>query len=53
MPSSPVVDSVTTRLNAFLSRMRSDGEAYGPDADVFLDDSAATLQGGKRLRARF
>ncbi len=53
MPSSPVVESVTTRLNAFLSRMRSDGEAYGPDAAVFLDAAAATLQGGKRLRARF
>ena len=53
MPSSSVVDTVTTRLNAFLASMRSEADAYGPDAAVFIDAAASTLHGGKRLRARF
>lgn len=53
MPTSQVVDAVTARLDAFVSLMRAGGDEYGPDAVLFLDAAAATLQGGKRLRARF
>ncbi|WP_417556425.1 polyprenyl synthetase family protein [Microbacterium sp.] len=53
MPSSPVSDAVAARIDAFLARMRSAGGEYGPDAVLFLDAAAATLAGGKRLRARF
>jgi len=53
VPSSPVSDAVAARIDAFLARMRSAGGEYGPDAVLFLDAAAATLAGGKRLRARF
>lgn len=53
MSTSPVIDAVAARLTAFLTRLRAEGEVYGPDAGLFLDAAAATLQGGKRLRARF
>ncbi|GAA2888554.1 geranylgeranyl pyrophosphate synthase IdsA [Microbacterium esteraromaticum] len=33
--------------------MRSRSTEYGPDAETFLGAAAATLSGGKRLRARF
>lgn len=48
-----VPDAVAERLDRFLSRMRTESADYGPDALGFLDAAAATLDGGKRLRARF
>ncbi|MBT2486349.1 MULTISPECIES: polyprenyl synthetase family protein [unclassified Microbacterium] len=48
-----VPDFVAERLDHFLSRMRTESADYGPDALGFLDAAAATLDGGKRLRARF
>lgn len=53
MPTSLVSDAVAERLDAFLSRIRSGSSEYGPEAELFLDAAAATLRGGKRLRARF
>ncbi|MEV7633204.1 polyprenyl synthetase family protein [Microbacterium sp. NPDC089318] len=53
MPSSPVIDAVAERLDLFLQSIRSRSAEYGPDAELFLDAAASTLQGGKRLRARF
>lgn len=51
--SSPVPDAVATHLARFLARMREEASDYGPDAAAFLDAAAGTLDGGKRLRARF
>ncbi|QMU98474.1 polyprenyl synthetase family protein [Microbacterium esteraromaticum] len=53
VPSSPVTDAIADRLDHFLQSIRSRGAEYGPDAELFLGAAAATLQGGKRLRARF
>lgn len=53
MSSSLVTDAVAERLDRFVQSIRSRSAEYGPDADLFLDAAAATLQGGKRLRARF
>ena len=53
MPPSPVSDAVAEQLDLFLQSIRSRSAEYGPDAEVFIGAAAATLQGGKRLRARF
>ncbi|MEU4015407.1 polyprenyl synthetase family protein [Microbacterium sp. NPDC028030] len=50
---SPVPGAVAARLDLFLARMREESSDHGPDAVAFLDAAAATLEGGKRLRARF
>ncbi|AZH78918.1 geranylgeranyl pyrophosphate synthase [Microbacterium sp. Y-01] len=52
-PSSPVPDAVAARLTRFLGRMREESQEYGADAAAFLEAAAGTLDGGKRLRARF
>ncbi len=44
---------VGRRLESFLARMREEATALGPDALTFTEAAAGTLQGGKRLRARF
>jgi geranylgeranyl diphosphate synthase type I len=51
--SSPVPEAVANRLERFLTRMRDESGGYGDDALRFLDAAAETLDGGKRLRARF
>ena len=51
-PSS-VADSVARSLDEFVSRVRAEADPYGPDGRRFIDAAAATLSGGKRLRARF
>jgi len=51
--SSPVPGAVAAHLDRFLTRMRAESTEYGPDAAAFLDAAAGTLEGGKRLRARF
>lgn len=51
--SSQVQQAVTTRLDRFLAGLQSESAEYGPDAALFLDAAGQTLQGGKRLRARF
>jgi len=51
--STPVQDAVSARLDRFLSALGSEAQEYGPDAEMFFASAAATLQGGKRLRARF
>ncbi|WP_347271927.1 polyprenyl synthetase family protein [Microbacterium sp. H1-D42] len=53
MSSSFVIDAVAARLDLFLAEIRSRSAEYGPDAVLFLDAAADTLEGGKRLRARF
>lgn len=44
---------VASRLDDFVTRMRAETADYGPDAASFIDAASQTLQGGKRLRARF
>lgn len=51
--ASPVPDAVAARLGGFLDRMRAESGEYGPDSTRLLAAAAATLDGGKRLRARF
>lgn len=53
MSPSLVIDAVAERLDLFVQSMRLRSAEYGPDAELFLNAAAATLQGGKRLRARF
>ncbi|KJQ54875.1 Octaprenyl-diphosphate synthase [Microbacterium sp. SA39] len=50
---SPVPDEVAARLDLFLSSTRTESQGYGLEAAAFLEAAAATLTGGKRLRARF
>lgn len=51
--SHRVIDQVRDRLDAFSARMREETATYGPEAAAFLSAVTATLDGGKRLRARF
>ncbi|XRD70754.1 polyprenyl synthetase family protein [Microbacterium esteraromaticum] len=51
--SSLALDAVAARLGRFLDEIRGSSAEYGPDAALFIDAAAATLAGGKRLRARF
>lgn len=51
--SSPVPGAVTAHLDRFLVRMHAESSEYGPQAEAFLQAAARTLEGGKRLRARF
>lgn len=53
--SSPalIIDAVAARLQLFVERMEAESEEYGPDAETLAAAAAATLAGGKRLRARF
>jgi len=53
VPASPVIDAVAEHLDRFIADMRHRGAEYGPDSVLFFDAAAATLRGGKRLRARF
>lgn len=54
MPSpSQVQDAITAHLAHFLKTVSAESAEYGPDAALFIDAAAHTLQGGKRLRARF
>jgi geranylgeranyl diphosphate synthase type I len=48
-----VHDSIARALEHFLDRMRAEAADYGPDGRRFVESAAATLSGGKRLRARF
>ncbi|WP_363316502.1 polyprenyl synthetase family protein [uncultured Microbacterium sp.] len=50
---SPVLDRISTRLDAFVERMRAETADYGAEARAFVLAAADTLRGGKRLRARF
>lgn len=51
--SASVPDAVAARLDGFVDRIRAEAIEYGPDAASLIDAGAATLTGGKRLRARF
>ncbi|MFC4137417.1 MULTISPECIES: polyprenyl synthetase family protein [unclassified Microbacterium] len=51
--SQSVSEAVAARLELFLEDRRTDAAEYGPDGAAFLDAAAATLVGGKRLRASF
>ncbi|GAA1523905.1 geranylgeranyl diphosphate synthase type I [Microbacterium ginsengiterrae] len=51
--STQVQQAVATRLDRFFDGLRTESAEYGPDAALFLDAADETLQGGKRLRARF
>lgn len=50
---SHVQDAVSARLERFLTVLGSESAEHGPDAGIFIDSATETLQGGKRLRARF
>lgn len=54
MPTSHrVQDAVAERLARTLRDLADEAAAYGPEGRLFLAEAAATLHGGKRLRARF
>lgn len=44
---------MSDRLDRFVTALGSETAPYGPDAAMFIASAVATLQGGKRLRARF
>ncbi|MEZ3160891.1 polyprenyl synthetase family protein [Microbacterium sp. BWT-B31] len=52
-PSSDPVEVVSQRLDIFVTERRADAAAMGAEAVLFVDAAAATLRGGKGLRARF
>jgi geranylgeranyl diphosphate synthase type I len=52
-PSTQVQQAVATSLDLFIRDVRAESAEYGPDAALFVDSAVETLQGGKRLRARF
>lgn len=51
--SHQVQQAVATRLDRFTAGVRAESAEYGADAALFIESTVATLQGGKRLRARF
>jgi len=51
--SSQVQQAVLTSLDRFAADVRAESAEYGPDAPLFIESAVQTLQGGKRLRARF
>ncbi len=54
MHSSPSVpDAVIARLDRFLLSRRTEAATHGEDALLLVDAAARSLNGGKRLRARF
>lgn len=52
-PSPDPVEAISQRLDIFVSAQRRTARELGPEAALFVDAAAATLQGGKRLRGRF
>lgn len=52
-PTADPIEAVSQRLARFVGSQRSAWEISGPETQVFLDAAADTLEGGKRLRARF
>lgn len=54
MPTSPEpIEAVSQRLDNFVSEQISYASALGSEAEKMARAGAASLQGGKRLRARF
>ncbi len=51
--SLPLVEAISQRLDRFTSLRREEASDLGPEALAFVEQAAASLQGGKRLRARF
>lgn len=51
-PAAPI-EAVSQRLEGFAQQQRAAAAEWGDEATLFVDAAAATLQGGKRLRARF
>ena len=51
--SADPIEAVSQRLGRFVGTQRSSWAEAGPEARLFLDAAARTLEGGKRLRARF
>lgn len=52
-PPLPLVEEISQRLDSFISARRGEATELGSDGLAFADHAAASLQGGKRLRARF
>ena len=50
---SDAIEAVSQRLDNFAAFQSRDTAEMGPDAGDFIAASAAAIQGGKRLRARF
>jgi len=51
--SADPIEAVSQRLGRFVGAQRASWADAGPEARIFLDAAARTLEGGKRLRARF
>ncbi|MFL0412277.1 polyprenyl synthetase family protein [Microbacterium paludicola] len=52
-PSLPLVEAISQRVDRFTAQRREEAAELGPEGLTFVDHAAASLQGGKRLRARF
>ncbi|MER7797683.1 polyprenyl synthetase family protein [Microbacterium sp. NPDC096154] len=52
-PSVPLVEAISQRLDSFTSLRLAEAEELGSEALLFTRQAAASLRGGKRLRARF
>lgn len=52
-PSLPLVEEISQRLDKFLAIRRAEASELGSEGVGFVEQAAASLQGGKRLRARF
>ncbi|WP_345750621.1 polyprenyl synthetase family protein [Microbacterium rhizophilus] len=51
--SLPLVEAISQRLDSFTQGRRDEAADLGDEGRGFLDHAAASLRGGKRLRARF
>jgi geranylgeranyl diphosphate synthase type I len=52
LPPDPIA-ALSQRLNTFVSERRHEAGELGDEAAMFVEAAASSLQGGKRLRARF
>jgi geranylgeranyl diphosphate synthase, type I len=52
-PTPDAIEAVSQRLMRFIGSQRMRTSDMGPEAALLVDIAATTLEGGKRLRARF
>ena len=52
-PPQPFVEEISQRLDKFVADRRAEASDLGEEALSLVDHATASLQGGKRLRARF
>ncbi|WP_203135530.1 polyprenyl synthetase family protein [Microbacterium sp. JZ31] len=52
-PSLPLIEAISQRLDKFTAERKDEAAEFGDEGLAFVSDAASSLQGGKRLRARF